>query len=159
MPSEGFKGLPCPPLRGWTAATHGKSKIICYLCHPATFLTPISCFKKIKKQPPTCQKPPAPPRNPWRLIEGSSGWKGSRLHPGRRQIEDGSRLPWPVPEEAEPREQHWGHPRTGRFWGLRCGFGLTQMRGRTPHPAQGGWLNPCQPQAAPGWQRHICKGR
>lgn len=46
MRSEGFKGLLCPPLRCWAAATNGKSKIICYLCHPAPFLTPVSCFQK-----------------------------------------------------------------------------------------------------------------
>lgn len=129
------------------------------MCHPVTFLTPISCFKK--PQQPTCQKPPASPRNQWTLIEDSLRRKGSRIHPSCQfREDDGSQLTWalwPIPEEAEPRRAALGPALGQPRWVLGCtshgpvsGSAL-QLRFNTdagqdsPTLRSRSLLNPCQP--------------
>lgn len=126
--------------------------------HPVTFLTPISCFKK--PQRPTCQKPPASPRNQRTLIEDSLRRKGSRIHPSCQFREVGSQLTWPlwpIPEEAEPRRAALGPALGQPRWVLGCtshgavsGSALqfqfnTDAGQDSPTLRSRSLLNPCQP--------------
>jgi len=103
--SAGFRGLQRPPLH-----TNGKLKNNS-LCHPATFLTPISCFHIT----PTMKVPEATcvPQHPRGTHRRLAGRKGSRTHPGCRLAEANS-----------GSAGHFGHPRATQDGCTSPGLGV-----------------------------------